>query len=123
MNSVAGTMINSVVRQRSDLQFLDGATVECSGRVKEFRPHKRKDLESVLLVNLIVTPIPVGESIAIDHMWVLKKQLQKMGKIPSKNERIRFIGTVYPYKRLGGKSIDRGLYGSTDYGILPKSIL
>jgi hypothetical protein len=115
-------MTNSVIRQRTDLEFLDGTTVECSGRVKEFRCHeKRKDLDSVLLVNLIVTPIPFGESIAIDHMWILKKQFQKIGKLPSQNERIRFTGLVYPYKRLGGKSIDRCLYGSTDYGILPKS--
>jgi hypothetical protein len=114
-------MSNSVIRQRTDLEFLNGTTVECSGRVKEFKCHeKRKDLDSVLLVNLIVTPVPFGESIAIDHMWILKKQLQQIGKLPSQNERIRFTGLVYSYRRMGGKSIDRGLFGSTDYGILPK---
>ena len=121
MTVASGAMTNSVIRQRTDLEFLDGTTVECSGRVKEFKFHeKRKDLDSVLLVNLIVTPVPFGESIAIDHLWILKKQLQQIGKLPSQNERIRFIGLVYPYKRMGGKSIDRGLFGSTDYGILPK---
>lgn len=117
-------MISSVIRQRADLQFLEGAEVECSGRIKEFRPHpKRRDLESVLLVNLIVTPVPLGESICIEHLWFLKKQFKKLEYDPKYNQRVKFTGIVYSYTRLGGKSIDRGLYGSTDFGILPKRLL
>jgi hypothetical protein len=113
-------VLSSVIRQRADLQFLNGAEVECSGRVKEFRPHpKRKDLESVLLVNLIVTPVPLGESICIEHLWFLKRQFTKLNYVPVYNQRIKFMGKVYSYTRLGGKSIDRGLFGSTDFGILP----
>lgn len=113
-------MVNSVVRQRGDLQFLAKTLVECSGRVKELRRHsKRCDLDSILLVNLIVTPLPMGESIAIDHLWILRKQFKKIGRVPYQNERIRFVGRIYPYTRLGGKSIDRGLYGTKDYGIDP----
>lgn len=79
----------------------------------------RKDLESICLVNVIVTPLPLGESIYLDHMWVLRKQLMVAGITPTRNERIFFKGKVYSYRRLGGKSIDRGLYGTEDYGILP----
>lgn len=111
---------NSVIRQREDLRFLDKATVECSGRVKEFRRHeKRRDLDSVCLVNVIVTPVPLGESVYLDHLWILRKQFTKVGLKVSQNERIYFSGRVYSYRRLGGKSIDRGLYGLEDYGILP----
>jgi hypothetical protein len=42
-----------------------------------------------------------------------------MGRIPEQNERIKFLGEVYPYRRLGGKSIDRGLFNTTDYGLKP----
>lgn len=113
-------MTNSVIRQRADLQFLNGTNVDCSGRVKEFRRHeKRRDLDSILLVNLIVTPLPIGESISIDHLWVLQKQFRKAGRVPNHNERVKFVGKVYPYCRLGGKSLDRGLFGLKDYGILP----
>lgn len=98
--------------------------MECSGRVKEFRPHSfRKDLESLCLVNIIVTPIPVGESIYIDHLWALKKQFKKAGRVPERGERVHFVGQVYSYRRLGGKSLDRGLYGLEDFGILPLSII
>ncbi len=111
---------SSVLRQRSDLRFLEGTEVECSGRVKESRSHStRRDLDSLCLVNIIVTPLPIGESLYIDHLWILKKQFKKVGYTPSQNERISFHGRVYSYKRLGGKSIDRGLYGLEDYGILP----
>lgn len=113
---------STVIRQREDLRFLEGTQVLCSGRVKELRKHqKRKDLDSFCLVNVIVTPVPIGESIYIDHLWVLRKQFSKIGKVPQRNERVFFIGKVYSYKRLGGKSIDRGLYGTEDYGILPIS--
>lgn len=115
---------SSVIRQREDLKFLEGVEVECSGRVKEFRPHpKRKDLDSVLLVNLIVTPLPLGESISVEHLWFLRKQFTKIDCCPKYNKRLRFKGKVYSYVRLGGKSIDRGLFGTTDFGILPLEIL
>lgn len=114
------TAKSTVIRQREDLRFLDKATVECSGRVKEFRRHeKRRDLDSVCLVNVIVTPIPLGESVYLDHLWILRKQFTKIGIKVNQNERIYFTGKVYAYRRLGGKSIDRGLYGFEDYGILP----
>jgi hypothetical protein len=110
----------SVIRQRGDLKYLLGTEVECSGRVKELRLHeKRKDLDSICLVNVIVTPLPFGESIYVDHLWILRRQFKKVGKVPEQNERVYFTGKVYSYKRLGGKSIDRGLYGIEDYGVLP----
>ncbi len=113
----------SVIRQRGDLKYLLGTKVECSGRVKEFRPHgNRRDLDSLCLVNVFVTPIPLGESIYLDHLWVLKKQFKAAGYVPQKNERTHFIGKVYSYKRMGGKSIDRGLFGLEDFGILPVTL-
>lgn len=115
---------SSVLRQRSDLKFLEKTEVNCSGRIKELRKHqKRKDLDSFCLVNVIITPFPLGESIYLDHLWVLRKQFSKIGRVPDRGERVHFIGKVYSYKRLGGKSIDRGLYGTEDYGILPLNYL
>ncbi len=112
--------MSSLIRQRDDLQFLAGAEVEVSGRLKEFRRHeKRRDLDTLLLTNLIVTPLPMGESIAIHHMWFLRRQFKKIGCIPEQGERVKFVGVVYSYKRLGGKSIDRGIFGLEDYGIKP----
>ena len=114
--------VNSVIRQRGDLRLLEGTQVECSGRVKEFREHdKRRDLGTLLLVNMIVTPLPIGESILVNHLWFLRRQFKKVGRVPAQNERVRFRGEVYCYTRLGGKSIDRDLFGSTDYGIKPLS--
>jgi len=114
--------VNSILRQREDLRLLDGTKVECSGRVKEFRRHeKRRDLDTILLVNMNVTPQPIGESILVNHLWFLRRQFRKIGRVPEQNERIRFFGEVYCYTRLGGKSIDRNLFGSTDYGIKPVS--
>jgi hypothetical protein len=83
---------------------------------------KRKDLDSLCLVNVFVTPLPLGESVYLDHLWVLKKQFKVVGSVPQKNERIHFIGKVYSYKRVGGKSIDRGLFGLEDFGILPLTL-
>jgi hypothetical protein len=112
--------VNTVIRQRDDLRLLEGTQVECSGRVKEFRRHeKRRDLDTILLVNLIVTPLPIGESILVNHLWFLRRQFKKIGRVPEQNERIKFLGEIYCYTRLGGKSIDRDLFGSTDYGIKP----
>jgi hypothetical protein len=73
----------------------------------------------VLLTSLIINPLPLGESIAVHHMWFLRRQFKKIGRIPEQGERVRFIGVIYSYKRLGGKSIDRGLFGAEDYGIRP----
>ena len=72
---------------------------------------------------MIITPIPLGESIYVDHLWVLRKQFSKIGKVPDRGERVHFKGKVYSYRRLGGKSIDRGWYGTEDFGILPLSYL
>jgi hypothetical protein len=112
--------VSSIVRQREDLEFLEGTEVLVSGRLKEYRKHeRRRDLDTLLLVNLIVTPIPLGESIAVHHMWFLRRQFKKIGRVPEQGERVLFTGVVYSYKRLGGRSIDRGLFNSTDYGIKP----
>ena len=112
--------MSSVIRSREDLRFLEGTEVEVSGRVKEFRRHeKRRDLDTVLLLNLILTPLPLGESISVHHMWFLRRQFKKIGRVPEQGERVRFVGVVYAYKRLGGRSIDRGIFGTEDYGIKP----
>jgi hypothetical protein len=112
--------VTSVIRLRNDLKFLEGTEVVVSGRLKEYRKHeKRRDLDTLLLVNLIVTPLPIGESISIHHMWFLRRQFKKIGRVPEQGERVRFVGVVYPYRRLGGKSLDRGIFNTTDYGVKP----
>jgi len=112
--------LSSVIRRREDLRLLEGTEVEVSGRLKEYRHHeKRRDLDTLLLVNLIVTPIPLGESIFLSHLWFLRRQFKKIGRVPEQGERISFIGQVYPYRRLGGRSVDRGLFNTTDFGIKP----
>ena len=112
--------VTSVIRRRDDLRLLEGIPVLVSGRVKEFRKHeRRKDLDTILLVNLIITPKPIGESISVSHLWFLRRQFKKAGRVPEQGERIRFEGEVYSYRRLGGKSIDRGLFNTTDYGVKP----
>ena len=112
--------MTSVIRLRNDLKFLEGTEVVVSGRLKEYRKHeKRRDLDTLLLVNLIVTPLPIGESISIHHMWFLRRQFKKIGGVPEQGERVRFVGVVYPYRRLGGKSLDRNLFNTVDYGVKP----
>ena len=112
--------MSTVIRRREDLRLLEGTEVTVSGRVKEFRRHeRRRDLDTLLLVNIIATPIPLGESVFLSHLWFLRRQFKKIGRVPEQGERVQFIGLVYPYRRLGGKSIDRGLFNSTDYGIKP----
>ena len=102
------------------MKFLVGMEVLVSGRVKEYRRHeKRRDLDTVLLTSLIINPLPIGESIFVGHMWFLRRQLKKIGRIPEQGERIKFLGEVYSYRRLGGKSIDRGIFNTTDYGVKP----
>lgn len=113
-------MSSSVIRRREDLRLLNGTEVLVSGRLKEYRRHeKRRDLDTLLLVNLSVLPQPLGESIFLSHLWFLRRQFKKIGRVPEQGERIRFQGLVYPYRRLGGRSIDRGLFNSTDFGIKP----
>ena len=111
---------DTVIRRRDDLRLLEGSLVTVSGRVKEFRKHeRRRDLDTILLVNLIVTPTPIGESVFVGHLWFLRRQFKKIGGIPEQGERIKFLGEVYSYRRLGGKSIDRGIFNTTDYGVKP----
>ncbi len=111
---------SSVIRRRDDLRLLQGTEVSVSGRVKEFRKHeKRRDLDTLLLTNLIVTPRPIGESIFLSHLWFLRRQFKKIGRVPEQGERLQFVGLVYSYRRLGGRSIDRGLFNTTDFGIKP----
>jgi hypothetical protein len=113
---------SSVIRRREDLRLLEGTQVRVSARVKELRKHeKRRDLHSFCLVNVYVSPLPLGETIYLSHIFILKRQFKKIGRVPELNERITFLATVYSYRRLGGKSLDRGLYNSTDYGLLPVS--
>ena len=112
--------MSSVIRRREDLRLLEDTIVLVSGRFKEFRRHpKRRDLDTLLLVNLFVLPQPLGESIFLSHLWFLRRQFKKIGVAPEQGERLQFRGTVYSYKRLGGRSLDRGLFNSTDYGIKP----
>jgi hypothetical protein len=114
--------VSTVIRRRDDLRLLEGTEVKVSARVKELRKHeKRSDLHSYCLVNVFVTPQPLGETIYLSHIFILRRQFKKIGRIPELNERITFTATVYSYRRLGGKSLDRGLYDSTDYGLLPVS--
>jgi len=112
--------VTSVIRHRDDLRLLIGNQVRVSGRVKEFRKHeKRRDLDTICLVNLVVTPLPMGESLFLSHIWVLRRQFQKMGRIPTQNERVKFTGKIYEYVRLGGRSAERKLLGHQDFGICP----
>ena len=115
-------MSSTIIRRREDLRLLEGTEVRVSARVKELRKHeKRRDLHSFCLVNVFVTPQPLGESIYLSHIFILKRQFKKIGRVPSLNERITFMATVYSYRRLGGKSMDRCIYNTTDYGLLPVS--
>lgn len=108
---------------RKELMPFEAQLVEVSGRVKEFRDHpERGDLQSLLLVNLIVCPLPRGkpkQSIKLPHLWVLTKHIVRLGIEPKRGRRITFQGSVYAYYRLGGKSKQRGLLGSHDFSILP----
>ena len=114
--------MSTVIRRRDDLRLLENTLVEVSGRVKEYRRHeRRRDLDTLLLVNVIVTPVPIGESVFLSHIWILRRQFKKIGRVPEQNERIKFLAEVYSYKRLGGKSVDRGLFNSEDYGVKPVS--
>jgi len=108
---------------RKELLPFEAQLVEVSGRVKEVREHpERADLQSLLLVNLIVHPLPRGKprhSIKLPHLWVLTKHIVRLGIETKRGRRITFRGSVYAYYRLGGKSKQRGLHGFHDFSILP----
>ena len=94
--------------------------VEVSGRCKEFRDHpERKDLQSLLLVNVKVRPVGKRRLVKLSHLWVLAKHVRRCGVEPKRGRRLSFIGSVYAYFRLGGKSKQRGLHGYHDFSILP----
>ena len=105
---------------RKELEPFEAQLVEVSGRVKEFRDHpERKDLQSLLLVNVQVRPVGKRKLIKLSHLWVLSKHVRRTGVEPKRGRRIKFVGSVYAYFRLGGKSKQRGLHGSHDFSILP----
>jgi hypothetical protein len=105
---------------RKELEPYEAQLVEVSGRVKEFRDHsERKDLQSLLLVNVQIRPVGKRRLIKLSHLWVLSKHVKRVGVEPRKGRRLKFIGSVYAYLRLGGKSKQRGLLGYHDFSILP----
>ena len=105
---------------RKELEPFEAQLVEVSGRVKEFRDHpERKDLQSMLLVNVQVRPSSKRKLIKLTHLWVLTKHVKRAGEEPKRGRRVKFMGSVYAYFRLGGKSKQRGLHGSHDFSILP----
>lgn len=105
---------------RKGLEPYEAQLVEVSGRVKEFRDHpERKDLQSLLLVNVQVRPVGKRRLVKLSHLWVLAKHVKRVGIEPKRGRRLKFIGSVYAYFRLGGKSKQRGLHGFHDFSILP----
>lgn len=111
---------NYAKNYRKELEPYEAKLVEVSGRCKEFRDHpERKDLQSMLLVNVQIRPIGKRRLIKLTHLWVLTKHVKRVGVEPQRGRRLRFIGSVYAYFRLGGKSKERGLKGTHDFSILP----
>jgi len=105
---------------RKELEPYEAQLVEVSGRCKEFRDHsERKDLQSMLLVNVQIRPVGKRRLIKLAHLWVLTKHVKRVGVEPRRGRRMKFIGSVYAYFRLGGKSKQRGLKGTHDFSILP----
>lgn len=105
---------------RKELEPYEAQLVEVSGRVKEFRDHpERCDLQSILLVNVQVRPVGKRRLAKLSHLWVLTKHVKRVGIEPKRGRRLKFLGSVYSYFRLGGKSKERGLHGSHDFSILP----
>ena len=105
---------------RKELEPFEAQLVEVSGRCKEFRDHpERKDLQSMLLVNVQIRPVGKRRLIKLAHLWVLTKHVKRVGVEPKRGRRLKFIGSVYAYFRLGGKSKQRGLFQSHDFSILP----
>ena len=111
---------NYAKNYRKELEPWEAQLVEVSGRCKEFRDHsERKDLQSMLLVNVQIRPVGKRRLIKLTHLWVLTKHVKRVGVEPKQGRRLRFIGSVYAYFRLGGKSKERGLKGTHDFSILP----
>ena len=111
---------NYAKNYRKELAPYEAKLVEVSGRCKEFRDHpERKDLQSMLLVNVQIRPVGKRRLIKLTHLWVLTKHVKRVGVDPQRGRRLRFIGSVYAYFRLGGKSKERGLKGTHDFSILP----
>ena len=111
---------NYAKNYRKELEPYEAKLVEVSGRCKEFRDHpERKDLQSMLLVNVQIRPVGKRRLIKLTHLWVLTKHVKRVGVEPVRGRRLRFIGSVYAYFRLGGKSKERGLKGTHDFSILP----
>ena len=109
---------------RKELAPFEAELVEVSGRCKEFRDHpERKDLQSTLLVNVQVRPVGKRRLIKLTHLWVLTKHVKRAGVEPKRGRRLKFIGSVYAYFRLGGNSKQRGLLGSHDFSILPMEVV
>ena len=105
---------------RKELEPFEAQLVNVIGRCKEFRSHpERKDLQSLLLVNVTVRLVNSDEIIPLTHLWVLTKHIKRLGVEPELGNILGFIGSVYAYLRLGGKSKQRGLLGSHDFSILP----
>lgn len=105
---------------RKELEPYEAQLVEVSGRCKEFRDHpERRDLQSLLLVNVQIRPVGIRKVIKLSHLWVLTKHIRRAGVEPKRGRRLKFMGSVYAYLRLGGKSKQRGLHGSHDFSILP----
>ena len=104
---------------RKELEPFEAQLVEVSGRCKEFRDHpERKDLQSLLLINLTIRTFNKKNLIKLSHLWVLTKHVQRAGVEPKIGRRVKFSGPVYAYYRLGGKSKQRGLHGLHDFSIL-----
>jgi len=94
--------------------------VHVRGRLKEYRDHpSRDDLRSAVFVPAIITPQNSHCKIELHHLWILQRHLRKSEVTLHKGRWVEFVGTVYAYKRLGGKSTERGLRGLWDFGILP----
>jgi hypothetical protein len=111
--------MSNVIIPRTSLAPFVGKQANCSGRIKEIRRHpERRDLDNVLLVNVIVTP-DGQESLLFDHLWVLKKQLRSAKIETTPGKRVIFRAKIYKYRRLGGKSSSRGILGNSDYGLMP----
>lgn len=94
--------------------------IHCRGRLKEYRDHPdREDLRSAVFVPAIITPQRSDCKIELHHLWILRRHLEGAGVTLHKGRWVEFVGVVYAYKRLGGKSDERGLKGLWDFGILP----
>lgn len=94
--------------------------VHVRARLKEYRDHPaRDDLKSAVFVPAIITPQQSNCKIELHHLWILLRHLKKAEVKLHKGRWVEFVGTVYSYRRLGGRSEERGLKGLWDFGILP----